>query len=258
MIRSLPGGRYDGALGVLAGLEVIATLNDASIQTRKPLAVGVFTNEEGARFAPDMMGSMVQQGHIPLNQALSATDNTGLRVADELQSIGYAGSIACDFRADTFVELHVEQGPLLEREGVTIGAVESVQGISWTEITLHGVSNHAGTTPMALRHDAGYAAASIAVFVRELVNTMGGSQVGTVGQIMLAPNLVNVIAKQARLTVDLRNTDEALLQQAEQRLQDFLCELSNRERIRIEQRSFGALQASRFRHRDHRPSRSCG
>ena len=121
------GGRYDGNLGVLAGLEVIATLNDAEITTRKPIGVGFFTNEEGSRFAPDMMGSGVHQGAFELKSMLDVLDNDGARVGDELEKIGYAGEISTgDFRADSFVELHVEQGPILELENYEIGAVEGV------------------------------------------------------------------------------------------------------------------------------------
>lgn len=217
------GGRYDGNLGVLAGLEVIATLNDAGITTRRPLGVGFFTNEEGARYAPDMMGSAVHQGFLDLDQVLATRGIDGTMVGEELQRIGYAGDTDVgQLRASCFVELHVEQGPVLEQEGFQIGAVSGVQGISWTEYRLQGVSNHAGTTPMHLRHDAGYVAAAIAVEARRIAKDMGGSQVATVGVTELVPNLVNVIAKQALLTVDLRNMDEALLQQAEQRLSEFI------------------------------------
>ena len=121
------GGRYDGNLGVLAGLEVIATLNDTKIKTRKPIGVGFFTNEEGSRFAPDMMGSGVHQGAFELKSMLDVLDNDGARVGDELEKIGYAGETSTgDFRADSFVELHVEQGPILELENYEIGAVEGV------------------------------------------------------------------------------------------------------------------------------------
>jgi len=122
------GGRYDGNLGVLAGLEVIATLNDAEIRTRKPLGVGFFTNEEGSRFAPDMMGSGVHQGAFELKSMLDVLDIDGARVGDELDKIGYAGETSTgDFRADSYVELHVEQGPILELEDYEIGAVEGVR-----------------------------------------------------------------------------------------------------------------------------------
>ena len=157
------GGRYDGNLGVLAGLEVVATLEQAGITTRRPLAVAFFTNEEGARFAPDMLGSLVYAGGLALDEALDTVSIDGRRLGDELRAIGYAGDAALGQpRPHAFVELHIEQGPVLDAEGVTIGAVEDLQGISWQEITITGQSNHAGTTPMRLRHDAGYCAAAIA------------------------------------------------------------------------------------------------
>ncbi|MFT5434875.1 MAG: N-carbamoyl-L-amino-acid hydrolase, partial [Myxococcota bacterium] len=159
------GGRYDGNLGVLAGLEVIETLIGAGLTPRRAMAVAFFTNEEGARFAPDMLGSLVYQGDMTVADALNVVGIDGARLGDELERIGYAGSAPCgqpDVHA--FVELHIEQGPVLEAEGITIGAVDGVQGILWTEVTIEGVSNHAGTTPMRLRKDAGYAAAAIAVF----------------------------------------------------------------------------------------------
>ena len=163
------GGRYDGNYGVLAGLEVVRALNEANIVTRRPLAVAFFTNEEGARFQPDMMGSLVYAGGLGLNEAYAATDRDGRSVGDELRRIGYLGAVKPGaLRPHAFVELHIEQGPILDEEKVQVGVVESVQGISWTEYTVTGVSNHAGTTPMRLRRDAGYLAASTNVFVRAL------------------------------------------------------------------------------------------
>ncbi len=213
------GGRYDGALGVLAGLEIMACLNDADVETPCPMAVGFFTNEEGVRFQPDMMGSMVHQGHLPLDGMLSSRDRDGVTFHAELNRIGYAGDVATNsVHARAFVELHVEQGPILEQEEIGIGAVEGVQGLSWREYTFHGVSNHAGTTPMSLRNDAGYAAGELAVFARKLALDMGGDQVATAGTVILTPNLVNVIAKEAIITIDVRNTDNDLLIQAENQL----------------------------------------
>jgi len=213
------GGRYDGNLGVLAGLEVVASLNDSGHTTRRPLAVAFFTNEEGSRFQPDMMGSLVYVGGLPLGQALATKGIDGPTVGEELSRIGYAGPDPVGKgKVHAYVELHVEQGPVLEEEGCVIGAVEGVQGISWTEFTVEGQSNHAGTTPMRLRHDAGYVAAEIAVFARRIAREMGGNQVGTTGFLTLSPNLVNVVANRAVITVDLRNTGEELLQEAERRL----------------------------------------
>ncbi len=232
------GGRYDGNLGVLGGLEVIASLNDAKLETNHPVAVAFFTNEEGSRFAPDMMGSGVHQGALPLDASLETTGIDGERVGDCLARIGYAGDTPCgSVRAAAYLELHIEQGPVLEREGIQIGAVEGVQGISWTELTIGGVSNHAGTTPMSMRTDAGYAAAEITCFVRRLASDMGGTQVGTVGALTLHPNLVNVVANRAVMTVDLRNTDESLLTQAEEKTFAFVDEIAEREGVEISRRS---------------------
>ena len=212
------GGLYDGALGVLSGLEVVAALNAAGMKTQRPVAVAAFTNEEGARFAPDMMGSGVHQGTLDLDEMLAtrATDGSAV-VGEELDRIGYRGS-AAPITPAAYLELHVEQGPVLEQEGIRIGAVTGVQGIHWTEFTVTGQTNHAGTTPMALRRDAGQVAARIAVAADRIAAENGPPQVATVGVFELSPGLVNVVPEQARLTVDLRNTDGAVLEAAGERL----------------------------------------
>jgi N-carbamoyl-L-amino-acid hydrolase len=231
------GGLYDGNYGVLAALEVVAALRDAGYRTRRPIAAAFFTNEEGARFAPDMMGSLVFQGDLPLADALATRGIDGASVGEELRRIGYAGEapVGCN-RVDSFVELHIEQGPVLDREGLQIGVVEGVQGISWTEFTLKGVSNHAGTTPMNLRHDAGYVAARVTTFARELAQRYGGHQIATVGAMTLTPNLVNVIANQAVFTVDLRNTDGVALRSAEAELWSFAEQVAMQEGVQCERR----------------------
>lgn len=237
------GGRYDGNLGVLAGLEVVATLNDAGIETEYPLSVAFFTNEEGARFAPDMMGSLVFTGVLGLDDALQTVGIDGSTVNENLVRIGYAGNASAPaVTPRAFVELHVEQGPVLDHDGIEIGVVESVQGISWTEIEIHGTSNHAGTTPMALRRDAGWAAGAIIHFVRELANDIGGNQVSTVGRIEFFPNLINVVPNRATLTVDLRNTDETLLCGAESRLEAFLETLRVAENVQITTRRLARFE----------------
>src|SRR5829696_3218076 len=216
-------GRYDGTLGVLAGLEVVRALDDAGVRTRRPLAVAVFTDEEGSRFAPDMLGSLVYVGGLALEEALDTVGIDGAVLGDELERIGWAGSGPVPGpEPHAFVELHIEQGPVLEEEGVTIGAVTGVQGISWEELTLTGQSNHAGTTPMRLRRDPGLVAAEVTTFVRRLAGELGGHQVGTVGRLDLHPDLVNVVAARAVMTVDLRNTDDAVLGEAERRVAAFV------------------------------------
>ncbi len=244
------GGRYDGNYGVLAGLEVVRWLNDRNITTTRPITVAAFSNEEGVRFQPDMMGSLVYAGGLPLQQALDSRDSAGLRLGDELQRIGYAGTLACGATVPhAFVELHIEQGPVLEADGLQIGAVQDLQGISWQEISISGQSNHAGTTPMHLRRDAGYCAAAISVFVRGLAQRFGGAQVATVGVTELLPNLINVIPARARLTVDLRNTDEAVLQRAESELAAFVQALATEQRVQISTRRLARFEPVRFNQR---------
>ncbi len=241
------GGRYDGALGVLAGLEVVQSLDEAGVVTRRPLAVAFFTNEEGARFQPDMFGSLVFTGALPLEQALATVGVDGALARAELERIGYAGPAAVGRpNVHAYVELHVEQGPMLEADGFTIGAVEGVQGISWTEVTLKGQSNHAGTTPMRMRHDAGYVAAEIAAFARRLARELGGNQVATVGALTLSPNLVNVVAERALMTVDLRNTDNERLKEAERRLAAFVAETAAAEGVTVETRSLARFDPVAF------------
>jgi N-carbamoyl-L-amino-acid hydrolase len=243
------GGRFDGNLGVLAGLEVIETLASHGVTTRRPITVAFFTDEEGARFAPDMLGSLVYVGGMALEDALDvrAVDD-GARLGDELHRIGFAGPLPCPGAAfpDSFVELHIEQGPVLEDAGTTIGVVEGVQGISWTQVTITGRSAHAGTTPMRLRRDPAYAAAVVTTFARDLTRRFGGDQVATVGRLELQPNLVNVVPASATLTVDLRNTDEATLQDAERRLAELLGQLEQDEGVTITTRSLARFEPVSF------------
>ena len=237
------GGRFDGCYGVLAALEVIETCQQAGIKSSRPLAVGIFTDEEGSRFAPDMLGSLVYVGGMPLEQALGVVAIDGAILGEELLRIGYAGTTPCPgLIPHAFVELHIEQGPMLEANNVRIGAVTSVQGISWQEVVITGQSNHAGTTPMSLRHDPAYVAAEITVFVRNLAKQMGGHQVCTVGKIDIHPNLTNVVAAKATITLDVRNTDEILLQKAESQIADFFVGLAKSEGVKITTRQLARFE----------------
>ena len=243
------GGRYDGTLGVLAGLEVLETIIAAGVALEHPIAVAFFTDEEGSRFPPDMLGSLVFAGGMPLEEALSTRRrSTGPSLGEELLRIGYAGSEPCPGRPPrAYVELHIEQGPVLEAAGVTIGVVTGVQGLSWTELTITGQSNHAGTTPMHLRHDAGLRGRrdrhrQCATSRREL----GPPQVATVGRVALHPNLVNVVAATATLTVDLRNTDDAVLARAEAILAERCEDLSAQEGVQIATRSLAKFPSVEF------------
>jgi N-carbamoyl-L-amino-acid hydrolase len=241
------GGKYDGNLGVLAGLEAIETLNDAGIETRRPVAVTLFSNEEGARFSPDMMGSLVYRGGLPLEEAYGIEGIDGSTVGENLERIGYIGDAPVGGNeVHAFVELHIEQGPILEDEGRTIGAVEGVQGISWTEYTFTGRSAHAGTTPMSRRCDAGYVAAEVAAYVRRLAGETGNGHVSTVGVFEVEPDLVNVVPQKAKMTADLRNFDNELLKQAEQKLDAFVDDVAAREGAAVARRTLARFDPTPF------------
>jgi N-carbamoyl-L-amino-acid hydrolase len=228
------GGMLDGSLGVLAGLEVVQALNEARVPTRRPLAVAVFTNEEGVRFQPDMLGSLVYAGGLAVEEALAAVAADGAVFGAELARIGYAGPVPPGaIVPHAFVELHIEQGPILDREGGALGAVEALQGISWQEIAFRGAANHAGTTPISLRQDAGLGAARLVCYARDLAAELGGGQVATVGSIRLAPGLINVIPREAVVTLDLRNPDGERLGEAERRIAAFLRDLAAAERLEV-------------------------
>jgi len=241
------GGRFDGNYGVLAGLEVIETVIESGFVPARPLAVGFFTGEEGARFAPDMLGSLVYVGGLPVEEALDTVAIDGAVLGDELERIGYRGPLPCPAAPPAaFVELHVEQGPILEAEDITIGAVTGVQGILWFEFTITGQSNHAGTTPMRLRRDPALVAAEIAVTARAIADDFGGDQVATVGRIELHPNLVNVIPARATITVDIRNTDPTTLAAAERRLFETVARLAAAEGVTVEHRTLARFEPVTF------------
>jgi N-carbamoyl-L-amino-acid hydrolase len=203
------GGKYDGQLGVLCALETIRTLNDGKIETRHPVAMAIFTNEEGARFQPAMIGSGVMAGKIPLEDAYNARDRDGLRLGDELERIGYLGPEPCIPRPlRAYLELHIEQGPILEEERLPVGVVEGIVAIAWSRVTLTGVQDHAGPTPMRIRHDALVAAADIIRGVREIPRKIGGDMVSTVGRLDVTPNIPNAIPGRVSMSIDLRAPDE--------------------------------------------------
>ncbi|SDA98886.1 amidase, hydantoinase/carbamoylase family [Mesorhizobium qingshengii] len=170
-------GMLDGCYGVLAGLEVIQTLNERGASLDRTIVVAAFTNEEGVRYAPDMMGSAVFAGTYPLRAALASKGPDGTTLGSELERIGYARNELSGFlKPCAYIELHIEQGPILEHEGVQIGAVDSLQGISWYRITIVGEANHAGTTPMTMRRDAGHAAARVIHFLNRLALEQSASR----------------------------------------------------------------------------------
>ncbi len=227
-------GIYDGCYGVLAGLEVIRTLKNLGFKPSRPIAVASFTNEEGDRYAPDMMGSLVFAGGLSVGEALAKIGTDGTVLGEELIRIGYAGTEEPGFiRPYAFIELHIEQGPILHRLNIPIGAVQDLQGISWQRVAVRGTANHAGTTPTAMRRDAGLAAARVITFLREQAEKSGGTTVATVGSIEFKPNAINVIPSSAVFTIDLRNPNEARLKEEEEAISDCLAELEKTEGVRI-------------------------
>lgn len=240
-------GIYDGSYGVLAGLEVVETLQAAGVHSERPVTVAVFTNEEGVRYTPDMMGSLVHAGGLTLEAALGSVGTDGTIFGEELERIGYAGALRPGtIKPHAFIELHIEQGPILEHEGLKIGVVEDLQGISWQRILIQGQANHAGTTPMRLRRDAGYAAARITTFLHDLAEGSSGTTVATVGAIRLEPNVINVVPARASLTVDLRDPDEARLQAAEAALGGFLTRVASEVGVSMEVERLARFEPVRF------------
>lgn len=229
-------GALDGCYGVLAGLAIARAFRAAGQAPARSITIGAFTNEEGVRYQPDMMGSLVHAGGLTLQEALDTIGTDGTRLGDELARIGYAGDMEPGaIIPHEYLELHIEQGPILEAERTLIGVVENLQGISWQKVTIHGTANHAGTTPTRLRHDAGYAAAAVVAFLRgHVVGAAKDTTLATVGSLRFEPDVINVIPRKATFTVDLRDPDELRLQAAEKRLADFLVAIAQEEGVKIE------------------------
>ena len=206
------GGRYDGVLGVLGALEVVRSLNDTGVQTKHPIVVTNWTNEEGARFAPAMLASGVFAGLHSQDYAYNRTDMEGKRFGDELARIGWVGTEVVGARKmQAMIELHIEQGPILEAEGKEIGVVTHGQGLWWLEITLTGRDAHTGSTPMNMRVNAGLGMARITERVHQIAMSHQPGAVGAVGQVQVFPNSRNVIPGKVIFTVDIRSPDQAKL-----------------------------------------------
>lgn len=208
------GGRYDGALGVLAGLEVIETLNDHHVETRLPIALVNWTNEEGVRFEPAMTASGVVAGRFAREEIDAKADRAGLRLGDELDRIGYRGDHASrPDRTSAYLELHIEQGPVLEAAGLAVGIVGGIVGITWSEVVVTGQADHAGPSPMRLRRDALTAAARIVLAVERLARDRDETAVATVGRLVVEPNVINTIPGRVTFSVDLRHAEPAVLEE---------------------------------------------
>jgi len=224
------GGKFDGCYGVLAGLEVMRTLNDHGIETEAPLELAIWTNEEGTRFVPVMMGSGVFAGVFPLRTALDAADVEGKRVEDELRAIGYAGEAEVGGRpVGAYFEAHIEQGPILEQQGNVIGVVTGSLGLRWYDVTVTGMEAHAGPTPMPLRRDALYGATFLMQEVVRLGREFAPHGRGTVGVVNVHPASRNVIPGRVQFTVDLRHEDAEQLARMDARFRSACAALASGE-----------------------------
>ncbi len=213
------GGKYDGVLGVLGGLEIVRQLNDMNIKTKHPIIVTNWTNEEGTRFAPAMVASGVFAGMHTLDWAYDREDADGLKLGDELKRIGYQGEEEVGARKmHAFFELHIEQGPILENENKDVGVVTHGQGLCWLQVTLTGKESHTGSTPMPMRVNAGLGMARITTLVNDIAMSHAPNAVGAVGHCDVYPNSRNIIPGKVVFTIDFRHPDKAIISDMETRL----------------------------------------
>ena len=220
------GGKFDGVLGVLAALEVIESLNDHRVETDVPVVATVWTNEEGARFTPAMLGSGVYGGAFDQQYADARCDGAGLSFRSELERIGYRGAVpAGAIELGAHLELHIEQGPILESQNIDIGVVTGVQGIRWYELRLHGTETHAGPTPMAMRDDPVRAFAALAPRLYGLAASRGPEARCTVGRLHASPGSTNTVPGSVFFSLDLRHPDEAVLEEMHRELRELILEL---------------------------------
>jgi N-carbamoyl-L-amino-acid hydrolase len=215
------GGKYDGVLGVLGGLELVRSLNDLGIKTKHPIVVTNWTNEEGGRFAPAMLASGVFAGVLEQDYAYDRTDAKGKRFGEELERIGWKGDEPVGARKmKAFFELHIEQGPILEDEGVDIGVVTHGQGLKWLQVTLTGKEAHTGSTPMPKRRNAGLGMARVTELVHEIAMDYQPNAVGAIGHMEAYPNSRNIIAGKTVFTIDIRSPDKEVLDEMDARIRD--------------------------------------
>jgi len=229
------GGKYDGILGTLAALEVVRAMNDAGIETDLPICVCNWTNEEGSRYAPAMMASAAYSGEYTTDDILGRKDADGITVAEALDTIGYRGQDPVGKQKfSAFVELHIEQGPLLEAENKTIGVVDRGQGIMWYDGKITGFASHAGSTPMPLRKDALAAFSEVVLAVEKLARDHGPHAVGTIGEIKIDNPSRNVIPGDLAFTIDIRSPESATLDALHEGLQKAVAEIAARRKVAID------------------------
>lgn len=215
------GGKYDGVLGVLGGLEIVRSLNDLDIKTKHPIVVTNWTNEEGARFAPAMMASGVFAGVLDQADVYEHTDKNGKKFGEELERIGWKGTEKVgDRKIHAFFELHIEQGPILEDEEIDIGVVTHGQGLKWLQVTLTGKEAHTGSTPMPKRRNAGLGMARVIELVHEIAMDYQPDAVGAVGHMEVYPNSRNIIAGRAVFTIDIRSPEKEVLDAMDGRIRE--------------------------------------
>jgi N-carbamoyl-L-amino-acid hydrolase len=227
------GGRFDGVYGVLAGLEVIRRLDDLGIQTHKPLEIAVWTNEEGARFTPAMLGSAVFTGSLALEKGLASSDANGVSVAQALAITGYNGERPLGGAVDAYFEAHIEQGPILEDNGKSIGVVTGGQAIRWLDVRVEGMAAHAGTTPMKLRKDALYGAAQMIQALEGLATDFAPEGLTTVGELSIAKSSRNTIPGLVNFTVDLRHHRDSAIDEMEQQVRQRLADIASRRGLSV-------------------------
>lgn len=227
------GGRFDGIYGVLCGLEVVRSLNEQGLRSQRPIEIAVWTNEEGARFTPAMFGSAVFTGTLPLQTALDACDAEGISVAQALDSTGHVGELPFQRAFDAYFEAHIEQGPILEDNGLPVGVVTGGQAICWLDVQVQGQSAHAGTTPMALRKDALFGVAEMAGQLEALAVEFAPKGLVTIGQLGIAKSSRNTIAGNVTFTVDLRHHDDAQIAIMEQQVQERFQRVADRRDLTV-------------------------
>ena len=241
------GGKYDGVLGVLGGLEIIRSLNDLGIKTKHPIVVTNWTNEEGTRFAPAMLASGVFAGEHELDWAYDRKDAKGLRFGDELERIGWKGDEDVGNRPmKAFFELHIEQGPILEDEGIDIGVVTHGQGLWWLQVTLTGKDAHTGSTPMPKRRNAGLGMARVTELVHDVAMDYQPDAVGAIGHVEVYPNSRNVIPGKVVFTIDIRSPDQEVLDTMRARIEDGIATICEAMDIGFEVEAVGHFDPVTF------------
>jgi N-carbamoyl-L-amino-acid hydrolase len=242
------GGMYDGPLGVLAALEFVATLNDEDIETDHPIEVVNWTNEEGARFDPPMLGSGVWAGQHDIETAHGRTGPEGETVKEELERIGYLGEEPCEPREEyeAYLELHIEQGPKLEEEGLDVGVVRGIVGLTWTETVFHGAANHTGPTPIHHRNDALVPAGDLVTDIRRVAQRLGPDARGTVGRLDYDAEAISIVPDEVRVVWEIVHPDDEVVQEGYERVRAEIDRAAEREGVTHETEEISRFESARF------------